>query len=181
VIILDKNKSEYTVEEVSHMEKHAELINGELVVVDKASTEHNRTVVLIVCAITNYINEGKSSGEVFSSNVALYCKDIDDRCSAEFYLPDIMVVCNPDIIDNEGIHGTPDMVIEVVSPESKQRDYNAKLSTYKIIGVREYWIVDLADGLVTVYLKKDKYMPHHYFLPSDIPVSVYQGKLAIMI
>jgi Uncharacterized protein conserved in cyanobacteria len=178
---MDKSKNEYTIEEVSRMEEHAELINGELVIADKASTEHNRTVVSIVSAIANYINEGKGFVEVFSSNVALYCKDIDDRCSAEFYLPDIMVVCNPDIIDNEGIHGTPDMVVEVVSPESKQQDYNAKLSTYKIIGVREYWIVDLADGLVTVYLKDDKYTPHNYFLPGDVPVSIYQSGLTISI
>lgn len=178
---MNKNKNEYTIEEISRMEEHAELINGELVVAEKSSTEHNRTVVSIVCAIANYINEGKSSGEVFSSNIALYCNDIDDRCSAEFYLPDIMVVCNPDIIDNEGIHGTPDMVIEVVSPESKQQDYSVKLSTYKIIGVREYWIVDLTDGLVTVYLKEDKYTPHHYFLPGDVPVSIYLGRLSIKI
>lgn len=176
-----KNKKEYTTEEISRMEEHAELINGELIVEDKISTEHNRAVVSIVCTIANYINEGSGAGEVFSSNVALYCNDIDDGCSAEFYLPDIMVVCNSSIINDEGVHGAPDMVIEVVSPESKQRDYNAKLSTYKIIGVIEYWIVDLADGLVTVYLKDDQYMPHHYFLPSDVPVAIYQGGLTISI
>lgn len=178
---MDKIKNEHIIEEVSRMEKHAELINGELVIADKSSTEHNRSVALIVCAIANYINEGKGSGEVFSSNVALNCKDIEDRCSAEFYLPDIMVVCNPSIIDDEGVHGAPDMVIEVASPEVKQQDYNAKLSTYKIIGVREYWIVDLTDGLVTVYLKEDEYTPHHYFLPCNVPVSIYQSGLTISI
>jgi len=178
---MDKKKNEYTVEDVSGMEEHAELINGELVIADKASTEHNRTVVSIVCAVANYIENNKDIGEVFSSNVALYCKDIDESCFAEFYLPDVMVVCNPDIIDNEGVHGTPDMVIEVVSPESKQQDYYAKLSTYKLIGVREYWIVDIAEGLITVYLKEDMYTPHYYFVPCDVPLSIYQGGLTISI
>lgn len=178
---MDIKKNKYTVEAVSGMEEHAELIKGELVIEDTASVEHNRAVVSIVSAIANYIYEGKGSGEVFSSNVALYCNDINDRYSTEFYLPDIMVVCNPDIIDNEGVHGTPDMVIEVVSPESRQQDYNAKLSTYKLIGVREYWIVDIADGLIMVYLKEDMYTPHHYFVPCDVPVSIYQGGLTISI
>lgn len=42
-----------------------------------------------------------------------------------------MVVYNPDIIDNEGVHGAPNLIIEVSSSESKQRYYNTKLTPIK--------------------------------------------------
>jgi len=45
------------------------------------------------------------------------------------------------ITDREGI-GPPDVAVEIVSRDSRQRDYQEKLELYRSSGVREYWIVD---------------------------------------
>ncbi|MCH8830761.1 MAG: Uma2 family endonuclease [Planctomycetes bacterium] len=45
----------------------------------------------------------------------------------------------------------PDLVIEVVSPESADRDYNEKPDEYFQFGVSEYWIIDGSRQLMTVY------------------------------
>jgi len=46
----------------------------------------------------------------------------------------------------------PPLIVEVVSPESVDRDYNEKLSEYADIGVGEYWIVDPLLNKVTICL-----------------------------
>jgi Uma2 family endonuclease len=43
----------------------------------------------------------------------------------------------------------PDLAIEVVSPSSVDRDYVEKRDEYWTLGVKEYWIVDVAMGKVT--------------------------------
>lgn len=44
----------------------------------------------------------------------------------------------------------PEIVIEVVSPSSANRDYEEKPPEYLAFGVSEYWIVDAAKGQITV-------------------------------
>lgn len=38
----------------------------------------------------------------------------------------------------------PELVIEVVSASSRDRDYTEKRDEYRDLGVKEYWIVDAA-------------------------------------
>ncbi len=38
--------------------------------------------------------------------------------------------------------GSPDLIVEIVSPESQSRDWRQKYLEYQAAGVREYWIVD---------------------------------------
>ena len=58
--------------------------------------------------------------------------------------PDILFVSNErrGIITEPNIAGAPDLVVEVLSPGTADRDREMKLSLYARHGVREYWIVD---------------------------------------
>ncbi|NJK82277.1 MAG: Uma2 family endonuclease [Chloroflexaceae bacterium] len=51
------------------------------------------------------------------------------------------------------LEGPADLVVEVVSPESVQRDQERKYSEYAQYGVNEYWLVDPRPGkqTLTVY------------------------------
>jgi Uma2 family endonuclease len=40
------------------------------------------------------------------------------------------------------VYGAPDLVMEVVSPDRRKRDYKDKKDQYEAYGVQEYWIVD---------------------------------------
>lgn len=44
----------------------------------------------------------------------------------------------------------PEIVIEIVSPSSRKRDYEEKPAEYLRLGVREYWIVDGRDKVMVV-------------------------------
>lgn len=65
--------------------------------------------------------------------------------------PDISVICDADKIDDDGCHGAPDWIIEIVSPGSRRMDYMIKLFKYRSAGVKEYWIVDPEKNRVIVY------------------------------
>ncbi|MBI3038490.1 Uma2 family endonuclease [bacterium] len=65
--------------------------------------------------------------------------------------PDISVVCDSKRVDDLGIVGAPDLIIEIVSPSSASQDYIRKLALYERHKVREYWIVHPGDKIVMVY------------------------------
>ena len=45
----------------------------------------------------------------------------------------------------------PEIVVEIVSAGSEDRDYNQKPEEYLQFGVKEYWIIDAAKNLMTVH------------------------------
>ncbi len=65
--------------------------------------------------------------------------------------PDISVICDPSKLTDSGCLGTPDWMIEIVSPASRRMDYYTKLFKYCIAGVREYWIIDPEKDRILVY------------------------------
>lgn len=70
--------------------------------------------------------------------------------------PDICVITNEQAKSIETtsaiLKTAPPLLVEVVSPESIDRDYNQKTSEYVAMGVVEYWIVDPLENKVTVCL-----------------------------
>ena len=67
--------------------------------------------------------------------------------------PDLVVVsaANAHIITDRAIEGFPDILVEILSPTSFDRDQDLKRKLYERFRIREYWIVDPEDGLVVVH------------------------------
>lgn len=59
-------------------------------------------------------------------------------------IPDILFVTagRSTLLKPTYCDGPPDLVLEIVAPESTSRDYRVKYQEYEGFGVREYWIVD---------------------------------------
>ena len=72
----------------------------------------------------------------------------------------MMVVCDRDKIKRNGVHGAPDLVVEVLSPGTAKRDRGYKKNAYEAGGVPEYWIVEPSNRSVEVYLLENG----HYVL-----------------
>ncbi len=51
-----------------------------------------------------------------------------------------------DRIHHGRVDGPPDLAIEIVSPESVERDYEKKRKQYQRARVPEYWIIDEEEG-----------------------------------
>jgi Uma2 family endonuclease len=56
--------------------------------------------------------------------------------------PDLLVVCDPAKVDERGVRGAPDLVVEILSESTAARDLSEKLRLYEKHGVRCYIIAD---------------------------------------
>ena len=59
----------------------------------------------------------------------------------DVFQPDIVFISNErlGIIHSDGIHGAPDLVIEVLSPGTERIDRTLKSERYEMFDVSEYW------------------------------------------
>ena len=124
-------------------ERREELINGEIVMMAPASTNHTFTTGNIYGIFWNYLKGRKCTPIADGSTV--YLTDNDH------FVPDFMVVCDPDKIKSDGVYGAPDLVVEVLSPSTMRNDRKRKKDVYAKCGVREYWLVSPGDKFVEVY------------------------------
>ena len=90
--------------------------------------------------------------------------------------PDISIICDKSKIDDKGCYGAPDMIIEIISPSSIKRDRFIKFNLYEKAGVKEYWIVEPDQKLVSVFLlqKSERFSrPEMYTDEDSISVSIF--------
>ncbi|MDR1702018.1 MAG: Uma2 family endonuclease [Sporomusaceae bacterium] len=125
-----------------------EIHNGQIVNMSpSAVVNHNRVIVNITRIFSTYL-KGRFC-TVFSDGVDVHLTEKDT------FIPDVMIVCNKDIIKNDGIYGAPDLVVEVLSPGSAKNDRGYKKDLYEKSGVKEYWLVGIETRSIEVYLLKD--------------------------
>ncbi len=91
--------------------------------------------------------------------------------------PDVAVICDPSKLDDKGCRGAPDWVIEILSPSTAARDMIQKRGVYERHGVREYWIVDPTNRLLTIYrLEAGSFgKPDIRPLTDKVPSAVLEG------
>ena len=66
--------------------------------------------------------------------------------------PDILVVCDKSKLDDRGCRGAPDLIIEILSPSTIQKDMREKFSLYERVGVKEYWMAHPDDRNTMVFM-----------------------------
>lgn len=83
--------------------------------------------------------------------------------------PDIVVICKPEIIEEGGCFGVPDLIIEILSPHTSKKDLQLKYDVYEEAGVPEYWIVMAELQLVEVFvLEYGKYQRITTYVKEDL-------------
>jgi len=87
--------------------------------------------------------------------------------------PDLVVVCDRDKLDDRGIKGAPDLVVEIISPSTARHDIHTKFELYQRHGIPEYWIIYPNDRTLLVYRHADdgRYAtPDVYGVEDAVPV-----------
>ncbi len=129
-------------------ESRLELIDGEVYEMPAASVTHQRVLFHISRLMQGYITTSQLQGEVFIAPV-------DVVFSQELVLqPDIVYVLDSSKVRDK-IYGSPDLVVEVVSPSTFKRDLTDKMKLYEKHGVKEYWLVFPLEKTIMVYELKD--------------------------
>jgi Uma2 family endonuclease len=152
--------SERQFEKWCDQDVRAEWQDGEVVLMTIASIEHGRIVKWLGRLIDHCVDR-YDPGEAFGSDLMVRLPPI-----RRLRVPDVVFVAKPKLAQLRSNHfeGAPDLVIEVVSPDSVVRDWQTKYLEYETAGVREYWVVDpLIKRLEGYSLRSGQYKP----LPTD--------------
>lgn len=165
----------YTTDDIEALPEHvrAELIDGRLFYMATPSRTHQKLLGEIYGSLWSYVREKKGKCEVYAAPFAVIL-DNDNKTWLE---PDVVVVCDPEKLDEKGCHGAPDLVAEILSPSTRSRDCLLKLNKYQAAGVREYWIVDPDRELVQVFDFAQESV-YSYTLEDKVPVGIF-GDLEI--
>ncbi|MGH7232788.1 MAG: Uma2 family endonuclease [Nitrospiraceae bacterium] len=115
--------------------KRYEILEGELFVTPAPTPLHQRVSKRLQRQLESYF-EGRSLGEVFDApiDVILTTQDVVQ--------PDLIVVTETTQISQRGIEGAPLLVVEILSPSTRDHDRITKARRYAQLGVRHYWLVD---------------------------------------
>ncbi len=70
--------------------------------------------------------------------------------------PDICVVCDINKLDDKGCNGSPDLVIEILSPGNSKKEMGIKYDLYEENGVKEYWMVNPTEKTIFIYTLHNK-------------------------
>jgi Uma2 family endonuclease len=65
--------------------------------------------------------------------------------------PDLCIICDKEKIKKFGCVGTPDLLVEILSPSTASKDLKQKYELYEEYGVKEYWVVYPAEKVITIY------------------------------
>ncbi|MEA2736436.1 MAG: hypothetical protein QOE14_2887 [Humisphaera sp.] len=121
-----------------HENQHVEWVNGRVLLMPPVGTEHG-TVAMFLATLLNLWVARHKAGVVLGEPVNMKTgPQLPGRS------PDVFFVANENLsrVKKTFVDGPADLVIEVVSPESRSRDEGEKFSEYEQGGVREYWIID---------------------------------------
>jgi len=144
------------VEITNGSESRYELIDGELFLMASPTHRHQVAIRELLVQVHSYFKGSKCSALTAPFDVRLKNDSPKFEDDPNVVQPDILVICDEEAIDETGkYHGVPALVVEVVSPSTRSKDMVKKLSLYMLSGVKEYWIVDLEQNQILVYVMHD--------------------------
>ena len=164
-------RDDFTVKDVENLPEgvRAEVIDGRIFYFASPKLIHQRLSREFAWKLINHVKSHGGFCEVLYAPIAVYLAE-DGRNHLE---PDVIVVCDPKKLEEDGCHGAPDLVIEIVSESTKKRDYGIKMLKYRTAGVREYWIVDPNAETVMVYWFEDEAQNCQYRWSEEITFHLF--------
>lgn len=155
-----------------------ELYNGRPLALSAPSNVHQEISMELASQIHGYLRGKRCKIYAAPLDVRLFEQEGDRPADVDTVVqPDLMVVCDESKVDARGIHGAPDLVIEILSPSTWRHDCLIKYSLYQKAGVREYWIVDAEKQVVLVHTLEDGqyHAPRVYTAGDSVPAEVLEG------
>ena len=127
-----------------------ELLDGDLVMAPAPNLKHQKLQSRLGRRLAQFIEE-HALGEFFFAPCDVVLADTD------VVQPDLLFVSRDReylLRGGDNVRGAPDLVVEILSPATAERDRGYKRALYERHGVAEYWLVDPAEETVSVYRRR---------------------------
>jgi Uma2 family endonuclease len=115
------------------------------------SRQHQKMTGELFRQFSNYLLEKPCEVYAAPFDVRLADPNAKDVDIVTVVQPDISVICDPGKLDEKGCMGSPDLIIEIVSPATVHKDMSEKFAQYERFGVKEYWIVQPFEKILMVF------------------------------
>ncbi|MBI3851446.1 MAG: Uma2 family endonuclease [Verrucomicrobia bacterium] len=140
--VLEKQGKRWTYEEYYRLDddQRYEIIDGKLLMAPAPDTWHQSWLNDLNLLLTQFVKQ-HHLGRIFIAPIDVV---LDPENNVQ---PDLVFVstANAEMVQRRAIFGTPDLLVELVSPSSVRRDRYDKKELYARFGVKEYWIGDPAN------------------------------------
>ena len=127
-------------------DKRYELLDGELLLTPAPNLKHQRLQFRLGSRLGRFIEE-HALGEFFFAPCDVVLSDTD------VVQPDLLFVSNERnhlLLGGDNVRGAPDLVVEILSPATAERDRGYKRALYAKHGANEYWLVDPVAETVSI-------------------------------
>ena len=123
----------------------AEWVAGTIIMTSPAGRRHQNVAAFLFTTLSAFVNV-HALGEVMAPPFQMKLP----RSGRE---PDVIYVAKSHLerFTPTYLDGPADLVVEIVSPESAQRDRIVKFEEYQDAGIPEYWLIDSAQEEVAFY------------------------------
>ena len=142
--------------------ERVELFRGKIFEMSPAPNRKNQEVAGNINRYFDLYFHNKNCKKYFAPfDVRLinFTKSTDDNTVFTVVQPDLCVICDQSKLDKRGCIGSPDLVVEILSPGNSKKELGIKFNLYEENGVLEYWIVNPLEESVLIYsLINDKYV-----------------------
>jgi len=124
----------------------AEWVNREVILLSPSNLRHIKLAIWLTTVLDTIVRH-RQLGEVYAEPMIRLVQVRQQRS------PDVVFVSRArrKLLHETYIDGPPDLVMEIVSPDSVSRDWHDKYVAYEASGVREYWVIDLQSERVEAY------------------------------
>lgn len=165
--------SDYLDLEEAASQRH-ELIDGQLVAMTGATAVHNLITLGLAFALRQQLR-GRGC-QVFSENLKLR---VGADENSDSYYPDVMVVC--DRTDKEPLFKThPQLLAEVLSPNSLRQDRISKSNAYRSIeSLQVYLILSQERPLIEMYSRANGWQRQTFDLDDTFAVPGLECQLSV--
>lgn len=117
---------------------HAEWVDGKVVLMTPVSRKHQELSRFLLTLLAHFAEAYDLGTVLFEPFQMKTGRQLPGRA------PDILFLAKGNLsrLKSNYVDGPADLVIEIISPDSRSRDRKEKFKEYELGGVREYWILD---------------------------------------
>ena len=172
-----KQQGEYTIEDYYGLtdDHRVELIDGVIYDMSSPSSIHQILSLQLSIRFDRFIKERQGHCITFIAPM-----DVQLDCNNKTILqPDIFILCDRDKLKHHVVYGAPDLVVEILSPSTQNKDMKLKTAKYRKAGVKEYWLINPMTKQICVYEFEKSNITALYSFADKVPVGIWAGKCVV--